>query len=268
MAGTAARPPGSLPPGPWPPVRPAARPAGLRRCGFRAGVTTTAASLVSGEVTAATDSAPGQRPWVIPDSLTRGCAIGQVPTSRISWERCRRRPARPSARTAKRTRVRQPRPPESPGRGSTVTSRSRPAIRRSCWAMTAALNRRCAVRLACCQSHPPQPPGWACGHGGSTRSGEASRISTASARASLAVDSVSRASTRSPGSVCRTRTTRPPGSRATHQPPCATSPTASSSSWSLAGRAGSTLHLVFSRVEYPDRPSHQLRTGNTVGGPP
>ena len=50
----------------------------------------------------------------------------------------------------------------------------------------------------------------------------------------------------------------PDGSRATHQPPWAASPTSSSSR--------STTFLKFSWREYPGRPSHLVRTGNTVGG--
>jgi len=59
-----------------------------------------------------------------------------------------------------------------------------PAIRRSCWRITAAFSTRWAGNAACCQSQPPQPPGRACGQGGATRSGDAARIFTASARAS------------------------------------------------------------------------------------
>ncbi len=190
-----------------------------------------ARSADPGAVTTSTDLAPSHRWRVTPACCTRGCAMGQSPTSTSSWERCLRSPARPSGRTAKRTLVRQRRPPSSPGSGSTVTSRSIPAMRRSCWRITAALRRRCASRLACCQSQPPQPSGRACGQPGSTRSAEATRTRTASARANRAVVSVILASTRSPGSACLTKTTRPllsavsPGSRATHQPPCATSPT-------------------------------------------
>ncbi len=140
-----------------------------------------------------------------------------------SRERCLRRPAVPSARTAKPTLVRQPRPAGSPGSASTVTSRSIPAMRRSCWLTTCALIARCAAGLACCRSQPPQPPGRAYGHGGSTRSADGSSTSTASARANLAVLLVNRARTRSPGSACRTNTTLPssPGAAilATHQPP-------------------------------------------------
>ena len=78
---------------------------------------------------------------------------------------------------------------------------------------------------------PPQPPGRAFGHGAGTWSGEGMRISTASARANRVVTSVTRATTRSPGSACLTKTTGSPSGLATHQPPCATSPTATSKAW-------------------------------------
>ena len=148
-----------------------------------------------------------------------GWAIGQSPMSMTSCERCARSPARPSGRTANCTRVRQPSPRPARRAALVVISASavgcrgcrgagcrgiarqwldgyrssRPATRRSCWAMTAALSARWAGSDACCQSQPPQPPGCAFGHGGSTRSGEASRISIASARANRDVTSVTRA---------------------------------------------------------------------------
>ena len=100
--------------------------------------------------------------------------------------------------------------------------------------MTAALSARWAGSDACCQSQPPQPPGWAFGHGGSTRSGEASRTSIASARANRDVTSVTRASTRSPGSACRTNSTGRPSGLATHQPPWATSMAVTSTVWPTA----------------------------------
>src|SRR5699024_3177179 len=61
------------------------------------------------------------------------------------------------------------------------------------------------------------------GQGGSTRSAAATRTSIASARQKrdLSVPSVIRATTRSPGRVCRTSTTRPSW-WATHHPPWAT----------------------------------------------
>ena len=168
--------------------------------------------------TASTEAVAGQRMAVRPRSVMAGWAIRHLPMSTTSCERCARRPATPSGRTANCTRVRQPRPgpgdsgrapSSSPGSASTVTSRSRPASRLSCWRITAALSDRWAGSAACCQSQPPQPPGTACGHGGSTRSGDGFRMSTASARASRDVTSVTRASTVSPGSACRTNTTGP-----------------------------------------------------------
>ena len=65
---------------------------------------------------------------------------------------------------------------------STVTRRSRPASRRSCSATRSSLRARWAGRETCCQSQPPHPPGPACGQGATTRSGEGSMTSTASAR--------------------------------------------------------------------------------------
>ena len=186
----------------------------------------------------------------MPRSLIPGCAIRQSPMSMTSCERWARSPATPSSRTANCTRVRHPSPGvpplavitslatgwmatgwmatgssagSSPGSGSTVTSRSTPASRRRCWPSTAALSARCAGSEACCQSQPPQPPGRAFGHGGATRSADGWRISTASARANRDVTSVTRATTRSPGSACRTNSTGKPAGLATHQPPCATS---------------------------------------------
>ena len=209
---------------------------GPRRAG-RPGVRMTARSPDSGATKASIDVRPSQRRAGILSAVIPGWAIRHWPTS-ITWcERCSCSPATPSSRTANCTRVRQPRPPPltpaglgsaSPGRGSTVTSRSRPASRASCWRMMAAFSDRCAGRLACCQSQPPQPPGTAYGQGGATRSGEAASISTASARASRDATSVTRARTRSPGSVCRTKTTGPSSGRATHHPPCAASPAVTS----------------------------------------
>jgi len=55
--------------------------------------------------------------------------------------------------------VRQPRPSGEPGTSSTTTSRSIFAKRLSCSATTAALSRRCAAGVTCCQSQPPHRPG-------------------------------------------------------------------------------------------------------------
>ena len=126
--------------------------------------------------TASTEAVAGQRRAGRPRSVRAGWVIRHSPMSTTSCERCARSPATPSGRTANCTRVRQPRPgrcdpsgasSSSPGSASTVTSRSRPASRLSCWRITAALSDRWAGSAACCQSQPPQPPGAACGHGGS-----------------------------------------------------------------------------------------------------
>ena len=202
---------------------------------------TATLSGASAPPTAASTAAAPVQSWPgMSSARMPSWAIGQSPMSITSCERCPRRPATPSGPTANWTRVRQPSPGaapgaagsgESPGSGSTVTPRSMPARRRSCWAMTAALSARWAGRDACCQSQPPQPPGRACRHGALTRSGEARRTSTASARANFDVTSVTRATTRSPGNACRTNITGRPSGLATHQPPCATSSMSTSTSW-------------------------------------
>ena len=204
------------------------------------GATITARSPDAGDTTTSTDRAGAQSRPVTARARTSGWAIGQSPTSTTSWDRCASSPAVPPAPTENLTLVRQPSPSSSPATGSTVTSRSSPAMRLSCSRTTSALNRRWAARSACCQSQPPQPPGWACGHRGATRSAEACSTSTASARANEAVASVTLARTRSPGRACRTNTTRPSLSLATHQPPCAT-PDTSRSSTSTVAPASITL---------------------------
>ena len=83
----------------------------------------------------------------------------------------------------------------------------------------------------------------------STRSGDGVRISTASARARREVTSVTRASTVSPGSACRTNTTGPSCGRATHQPPWATSTVVSSP----PGPVGGNWHGLGSRFSAGDR---------------
>lgn len=71
------------------------------------------------------------------------------------------------------------------------------------------------------------------------RSLEAERISTASARRKRAPSSpsVTRATTRSPGSVCRTNSTCPSDVRAMQWPPWATGPTSTSYSSPTSDRA-------------------------------
>ena len=124
---------------------------------------------------------------------------------------CAARPGRRSS-TAYRTRVRQPSPSASPGTASTSTSsRSSPASRRSCSRTTSALSRRWPARSRAASRSRRSRPGRATGHGGSTRSGEAvedlDRVGAPEPARRRA--SVIRTRTRSPGSACRTKTTRP-----------------------------------------------------------
>ncbi len=128
-------------------------------------------------VTTSISVAPGHRTASAPVAVTAGLATGQSSTYSSRWERWRRNPTAPRPSTATRTRLRQRSPSASPATGSTSTDRSRPARRASCSAMRNAFSRRCAPSSTCWKSHPPQRPGPACGHGGSTRSGEGVRIS-------------------------------------------------------------------------------------------
>ena len=105
-------------------------------------VTITARWPDPGAAATSTETAPGQVRPVTAAASTSGCAIGQSPISMISCERCLRRPATPSWPTPNLTLVRQPRPVSSPGIGSTLTSRSMPAMRRNCWRTTAAFRAR------------------------------------------------------------------------------------------------------------------------------
>ena len=66
--------------------------------------------------TASTEAVAGQRRAVRPRSVMAGWAIRHSPMSTTSCDRCARRPATPSGRTANCTRVRQPRP--APGSSS------------------------------------------------------------------------------------------------------------------------------------------------------
>ena len=84
-----------------------------------------------------------------------------------------------------------------------------------------AFRRSWAAGDTCCHVHPPQPAARA-GHGGATRSGDASSTSTTTARAKSLRSSVSRTRTRSPGRAPSTNTTRPPSSRARAAPPATT----------------------------------------------
>ncbi len=85
-------------------------------------------------------------------------------------------------------------------------------LRESCSAITAALSSRCSVPSACWKSQPPQPPGWKCGHGASTRRGSARSTSITSPRQNEPFfASVDPTTARSPGSPSRGR--RSPGRR-------------------------------------------------------
>ena len=126
-----------------------------------------------------------------------------------------------------------PAPPPEPVRRHPAPPRPRRCdrrrrARRSCSATRSAFSVRCAGSATCCQSQPPQRPGPAWGQGGCTRSGEASMISTASARRYDFVSSVIAARTRSPGNAWRTKTTRPSSALATQPPPAAIGPASSS----------------------------------------
>ena len=72
----------------------------------------------------------------------------------------------------------------------------------------------------CCHEQPPQPAA-TYGQGGSTRLGDASSTRSTTARAYRSRSSTIRATTASPGSAPRTKTTRPDASRATASPPAA-----------------------------------------------
>ena len=175
-----------------------------------------------------------------PRPRPRPSAIGQSSTGTTSCERCRRRPVRPAGRPRTAARERQPQRPAGQrlhGDGGRRAARpAGPAARRT----TAALSARCASGVTCCQSQPPHRPGPVCGQGGSTRSGDGvqhpDRVGPAEARRRGPRSPARR--TRSPGSACRTNTTRP-SCRATQCPPCATGPTVTSNSRpSQSQRAG------------------------------
>src|SRR5690606_35811287 len=141
-----------------------------------------------------------------------------------------------------------------------------------CSATTAAFSSRCSDGSACCQSHPPHPPGTASGHGGCTRRSSGCRMSTASARQyDLCRSSVTSTTTRSPGSACRTNTTRPSW-RATQWPPCATGPTSTSnrlpvqSSCSVIGRVRSAALLRRCFPVAGPQVGFDLRLGAPLGG--
>ena len=150
--------------------------------------------------------------------------IGQSSRTTTSCERCRRRPGGPGPVDGEPG----PGPPAQRPAGQLLDGQvdvGQPGQPRELLADDGGLEPRAARPAStCCQSQPPQRPGPLYGHGRSTRSGEASRTSTASARQKPGCrSSVTRTTTRSPGSVCRTKTTRP-SCRATQWPPCATGP--------------------------------------------
>ena len=182
-------------------------------------------------------------------------------------------PSLPPEVTEKLARVRHPRPvPASyvvsapaplPATASTVSppgSCPTPASRWSCSARTAAFRLRWRSREIWPNSAPPtggcpwpqaRRESAAC-QKCSTRSGDASRTSTTSARQNLADSpaSVSRTRTFSPGMACRTKITLP-SCRATQWPPWATGPTSSTSSWASLAAADWCWDWVWELIGYP-----------------
>lgn len=217
--------------------------------------------------TATTRSAPGVHIRSAMPSIAPGTGWGQRRSVITSVLRYPCTPARPSASTAKRTRVRQP-PVASagcPAIGSTVISRSIPAMRRNCSATTAAFSARCAAGVAKEKSQQPAPPGPETGQVAGTRSGDASRISIASARQNEPPrSSVTRTRTSSSGSPCRTKTTRP-SCRATQNPPCPGGP---SRTWKVFERQSVTLgprtRAAPHPAHSPHRPALPSRTTSTA----
>src|SRR4051812_39138044 len=226
---------------------------GAFTCGCQNPSAATSSTPVPVEVSTCSTTTPSS------GSRAAGCAIRQRSISTTSCERCLRRPRPPSGRWTYCIRLRQASPSDG-GTSSTTTSRSRPASRCSCSETTAAFSRRCSSSVTCWKSQPPQSPGPAYGHGASTRSGEATCTSTASARRNRPSSSVTSAVTRSPGNACRTKTTCPSW-RATKCPPCATGPI-SSSSRLVIGTLGLTAPGPYGRVE----PPHDVRvlTGHVL----
>src|SRR3954452_7481872 len=214
-----------------------------------------------------TAPAPGQRRCSTA-AAAGSTVIGQSSRTTTSWERCRRSPDAPERSTAKRARDRQRSGP--PGSSSTVTATSwSPARRANSSRTTAALSVRCSAGSTCCQSHPPQRPGPLYGQGRSTRAGEGSRTSIASARQNPGWrSSVTRTTTRSPGRLCRTKTTRPSW-RATQWPPCATAPTVTSNSVPVHPRPCPWSRRARARRGGTGRPSAIRRhVGRVVGEAP
>ncbi len=204
--------------------------------GRRAGVPGAGTRSTSGipppePAATSTRSIPVKSIFCSSSALIASTARGIEAMATRSFERWTCMASRPEVVTAKAVRVRQPSPSgDSVGTASTSMGRSTPARRDSCSAKTSPLRRRCSGRAMCPNSAPPTGArpraallsASASGHGWATRCGEGSRTSTASPRQKLAASScsVSRTRTVSPGSACRTKTTRP-SIRATKWPPCA-----------------------------------------------
>ena len=180
-------------------------------------------------------------------------AVGDGSTSWLRWARS---PARPSSSTASRTRCRQPSgPPGSSSTGDVAVDPGEPlqllgAARRL--PARAASARRDVLQVAATAATRARPRAGR----GSTRPGAPSSTATASARQNPPpLSSVTTARTRSPGSACRTNTTRAVvAERATQCPPWATAPTCSSSTRSVQSRAPSR-HRPGSRASPPARRS-------------
>ena len=139
-------------------------------------------SPVSGATMTSSSSSPATVASNAPVSVTSAQAIGQWSMCSSWWERCRRNPSRPAGRRPGGPGSASPARPRRRGPAPPPPARAMPATRWSCSATRAALSRRCAASSTCWKSQPPQRPGPAYGQGGSTRSGEARRISVASAR--------------------------------------------------------------------------------------
>ena len=137
-------------------------------------------------------------------------AIGQSSTAATSWERWRRRPARPRRRRRTAPGCASPAgPPGSASTGRRPTSHARPAAQ--LLAHHRGLQRALRVGASRAASRSRRTGPARHGQGGSTRSGDAvehrDRVGPAERRAAVLGDD--RATTRSPGSACRTNTTRP-----------------------------------------------------------
>jgi len=142
-------------------------------------------------------------------------AMGQVVTGSRSWLRWRRKPDGASRSTPKATG-----PPPEPARCAThvlhLDPQVDPPTRASCSATRSSLSRRWAPGATCWKSHPPHRPRAGMGadrvHPVGRRLQDLDGIGTEERRGLRG----HRARTRSPGRLCRTKTTRPSGPRATH----------------------------------------------------